>query len=164
MSDPDAIDVFAEIDGVELIQRTPLFKSLGFDETRKLAELVRIERFARGDTIIEQDALGSALYILREGEVDILRTDAEGRAHSVNRLGPGELFGEMSLVDDMLVSADVCVASEAAEVLVIPRREFEELMEADDRFAARVYRAFCSTLATRLRTMSQRFADLESPG
>lgn len=161
MSDPDAIDLFAELDGVELIQRTPLFRSLGFDETRKLAGLVRVERHERGALVLAQDSLGAALYIVRSGEVEVSRTDDEGRAHALNRLGPGELFGEMSLVDDMLVSADVRVVSEAAEVLVIPRGDFEALMESDDRFAVRVYRAFCGTLAGRLRDMSRRFADAD---
>lgn len=161
MTDPDAIDVFDDVDGVELLQRTTLFRTLGFDETRKLAGLLQVERFSRGDTVLAQGALGTALYIVQTGEVEVAHVDDDGESHVLGRLGEGELFGEMSLVDDMLVSADVRVTSDAADILVIPRAGFDELLESDDAFAARVYRAFCQTLAGRLRSTSERLSEAE---
>lgn len=155
-SSDGAIDIFSEVDGIELLQKTPLFARLGFDETQRLAELVRIERWKRGQLVVEQDSLGQALYIVRRGEVAVYDRDASGARHEVSRLGEGELFGEMSLVDDLLASADVEVESDEAELLVIPRDGFEKLVESDDRLAVKVYRSFCRTLSERLRRQNQR--------
>lgn len=153
-----AIDIFSEVDGVELLQKTPLFARLGFDETRRLAKLVRVERGSRGQLVVEQDSLGQALYIVRQGEVTVFRRDESGKRFEIGRLGEGELFGEMSLVDDLLSSADVEISSDEAELLVIGRQDFERLIESDDRLALKVYRSFCQTLSERLRRQNQRLA------
>lgn len=157
-----ALDIFSEVDGVELIQRTPIFAKLGFDETHRLAEIMRVEKHARGTVVIEQDSLGRALYIIRDGEVAVKRRDSKGQRDTIVRLGPGELFGEMSLIDDHLASADVEVTSAELEVLVIQRDDFERLIATDDKLAAKVYRSFCRTLSDRLRRLNQRFAELHS--
>lgn len=158
--DDGALDIFPEVDGVELIQRTPLFAKLGFEETHRLAEITRVEKFPRGRKVLEQDALGNALYIIRSGSVVIRRRDSRGQNDVVGQLATGEIFGEMSLIDDQLVSADVEVVSEELEVLVVPRDAFEQLIAGNDRLASKVYRAFCRTLSDRLRRLNQRFAEL----
>jgi CRP-like cAMP-binding protein len=65
-------------------------------------------------------------------------------------LGAGELFGEMSLVDDLFTSARVEAESDV-ELIVLPRGQFEQLMASDLALAVKVYRAFCRTLSDRLR-------------
>lgn len=158
--DDGTLDLFGEVDGVELIQKTPLFAGLGFEETQRLAEITRLEHFTKGTIIVEQDSLGQALYILRQGQVTVFRRDSKGERDTLATLGTGQVFGEMSLVDDMLVSADVEVTSADAEVLVIPRDAFQLLLGANDRLAVKVYKAFCRTLSDRLRAMTMRFAEL----
>ena len=110
--------------GVDLLQRVPLFRTLGFSETMALSSICRIENRADGVPILQQDSLGQALYILKEGAAVVRRRDpVTGVQSDLNTLAQGELFGEMSLIDDQLVSADV-VAKGAVELLVIPRRDF----------------------------------------
>src|SRR5258705_7338300 len=110
------IEGWNERDGVELFQRLSLFRPLSFEQTRKLASISHIETRSRGEVIVEQDALGLALYLIVSGTVLVTRDapeaaqpppHAEGPALEVSlgRLGVGEMFGEMSLVDDELTSA-----------------------------------------------------------
>lgn len=137
--------------GVDLLQRVPLFRTLGFAETMALSGICRIEKKPDGAVLLQQDALGEALYILKEGAALVRRRDpASGAQKELAALSVGELFGEMSLIDDQLVSADV-VANGPVELLVIPRREFESLLASDDKLALKVYRCFCGALAERLR-------------
>ncbi|MCC7074000.1 MAG: cyclic nucleotide-binding domain-containing protein [Deltaproteobacteria bacterium] len=145
MTDPVILPGFEGFEGVELVQKLPLFRTLTFDETRTLFAIARRERRAAGAVIIDEDALGDALYIVREGSVRITR-----RGVDIGVRGAGELLGEMSLVDDVLTSARVCAES-ACELLVIQRGSFDELMQRDLPLALKVYRAFCRTLADRLR-------------
>jgi PPM family protein phosphatase len=137
---------FEAMEGVELVQKLPLFRTLTFDETRALFAIARLVKKGKGDVVIEEDSLGSALYILRKGTVRI-----ERRGALLGTRGVGELLGEMSLVDDVLTSAEV-VADEDVELLMIPRRDFETLLERDPSLALKVYKAFCRTLSERLRT------------
>lgn len=145
MTGPLTLDGFGEQDGIELVQRLPLFQSLTFDETRRLFASARVETRPAGEVIVEADAVGQALYIVKRGRVRVERGGAV-----LGRLEGGGLFGEMSLVDDVLTSAQV-VADGEVELVVLPRRPFEALMASDATLAVKVYRAFCRTLTDRLR-------------
>jgi CRP-like cAMP-binding protein len=139
------IEGFGEQDGIELVQKIPLFRGLTFDETRRLFAIARRETRRAGEVIVEANAMGQALYIVRRGQVRVLREGA-----LVGKLGEGELFGEMSLVDDLFTSARVEADGEV-ELVVLPRRPFEMLVASDLILAVKVYRAFCRTLSDRLR-------------
>ena len=137
--------------GVDLLQRVPLFRTLGFSETMSLSEICKIEEKDDGNIIIHQDSLGQALYILKQGGASVRRRDPQtGVESELALLAQGELFGEMSLIDDQLASADVIARGEV-ELVVIPRREFERLLASDEKLAIKVYRCFCAALADRLR-------------
>jgi CRP-like cAMP-binding protein len=132
-------------DGVELVQRIPLFRALTADETRRLLAIARVESRPAGEAIVEANAMGQALYVVRRGRVRVVRDGA-----TLGQLGEGELFGEMSLVDDLFTSAAV-VAETAVELVVLPRHPFEMLVASDLMLAVKIYRAFCRTLSDRLR-------------
>jgi CRP/FNR family transcriptional regulator, cyclic AMP receptor protein len=145
--------------GAELLQRVPLFRRLGFAETMLLSGICKIEQKPDGAVIIHQDSLGQALYILKEGSALVKRRDpVTGVEKELATLPQGELFGEMSLIDDQLVSADV-IAKGPVELLVIPRREFETLTSQNDKLAVKVYRCFCAALAERLRKANAKLAE-----
>lgn len=137
------------LEGADRLQKLPLFAGLSYEETNQLAALVRPERRGQGEVIVEEHALGSALYVVLEGRVRIERTSGDG-VEVLGQLGPGELFGEMSLIEDLLTSARVVADGEVA-LLSIPRLPFEKLLAKSDRLALKVYRAFCRQLSERLR-------------
>jgi CRP-like cAMP-binding protein len=143
--EPIPIPGFENMDGVEFIQQLPLFRSLSFDETRRLFSIAYVVDKDEGDVLIEQNALGAALYIVKSGVVDVARD-----GHALGQCGVGELLGEMSLIDDVLTSSEVR-AAEACQFLAIDRRKFDELMDSDPPLAVKVYKAFCRTLSDRLR-------------
>ena len=146
MPGPDPLfEGLGEQDGIELVQRTPLFQPLNFDETRRLFKIARVERHAAGSTLVEANAIGQALFIVKEGNVRVVRDGAV-----IGALGPGELFGEMSLVDDLFTSASVAAETDV-ELVVLPRGPFEALLGSDQGLALKVYKAFCRTLSDRLR-------------
>ena len=149
--------------GADLLQKVALFKTLGFEETMSLAGITHLEKKTEGVKILEQDSLGSALYIIKEGKVAVRRNDA-GTERQVAELSEGQLFGEMSLIEDQLVSADV-VALTLVELIVLPRRSFEKLLEKNPALAAKIYRAFCRSLSDKLRKANQKnFESSKSAG
>jgi CRP-like cAMP-binding protein len=149
-SDDISLELFPEMDGVDLIQKVDLFHTLGFEDTLALAGIARVEKFTVGAKLIEQDSLAQALYIIRDGNVAVTRRDSRGQEDKLARLGPGALVGEMSLIESDLASANV-VADGDVEALVIPRKEFEQLLDENERLALHVYKAFCRSLSARLR-------------
>lgn len=145
---------FGEFEGVELLQKLHLFQKLTFDETSRLGSIIEYLDVPAETVVIEQNALGDALYVIAKGEVRISRDADEDGKHEVNevigKLGEAELFGEMSLIDDVLTSARVTTAT-PCRLLKMPRSAFEAMLAADDKLAVKVYRSFIRTMSDRLR-------------
>jgi len=145
---------FEEVDGIEHLQKLPIFSQLTFDETSKLGAIASHQHVTEGQVIIERHAMGEALYVICEGEVLVTRGgDGEDAKEEFGRLGVGEIFGEMSLVDDMLTSAQV-TATRPGKLLKLPQDEFQKILGDDDKLAVKIYRSFCRTLSERLRQIN----------
>jgi len=147
---------FGELEGIELLQKIPLFSRLTYDETSRLAPIIQHVDVGEGTVVIEQNALGDALYVLQDGEVRVSREveGEHGHDEELGRLKTGELFGEMALLDDLLTSARV-TAMRPTRLLKLPKADFEKLLQADAALAVKVYRSFCRTLSDRLRRANQ---------
>jgi CRP-like cAMP-binding protein len=144
---------FGGFEGVELLQKLHLFKKLTFEETSQLGGIIEYVDLAADTVVIEENALGNALYVIARGAVKVTRDgdgDVQHSTEEVVRLGEGELFGEMSLIDDLLTSARITTVT-ACRLLKLPRDKFEKLMASDEKLAIKVYRSFCRTLSDRLR-------------
>ncbi len=145
---------FGEFEGVELLQKLHLFQKLTFDETTRLGGIIQYIDVPANTIVIEENALGDALYVIAKGEVRITRDINNDGKHDDNeeigRLKDGDLFGEMSLIDDVLTSARVTTIG-PSRLLKMPRAAFESLLASDEKLAIKVYRSFCRTLSDRLR-------------
>ena len=146
---------FGELEGIELLQKIPLFSRLTYDETSRLAPIIQHVDVGEGVVVIEQNALGDALYVVQDGEVRVSReVEGGGDDEELGRLRAGELFGEMALLDDLLTSARV-TALRKTRLLKLPKADFEKLLQVDEKLAVKVYRSFCRTLSDRLRRANQ---------
>ena len=147
-----------EVDGIELLQKLPIFSLLTFDETSRLGKIAQHEQLDEGVSVIEQDELGEALYIIIEGEVVVTRGEKdENPDEELGKLSAGEIFGEMSLVDNLLTSDNV-ITTKACQMLKLPRNEFQEILESDAKLALKIYRSFCRVLSDRLRQVNDLLA------
>ena len=152
---------FGEFEGVELLQKLHLFQKLTFDETTRLGSIIEYLDVSAGTVVIEENSLGDALYVIARGEVIVSRdANQDGKHESleeIGRLRDGELFGEMSLIDDVLTSARITTAVEC-RLLKMPRAKFEALLSQDDKLAVKVYRSFIRTMSDRLRRANAQIA------
>lgn len=142
------------VSGIEKIQEGFLFKGLSFEETRMLAGICKLVNKSDGEIIIEENSIGQGLYLVVKGQVKVFQ--GEGASEKIlAMLKAGEIFGEMSLIEDMLTSSSVSSAGEA-QLLKIGKRDLEKLMEDNSVFTAKIYRSFCIVLSERLRRANQK--------
>ncbi|HRF59876.1 MAG TPA: Crp/Fnr family transcriptional regulator [Fimbriimonadaceae bacterium] len=128
-----------------------LFQGLSDPQLGSLANSCRRRRHARGDTIVFEGDPGHAMYIVVDGRVAISRINEVGdRVHLANR-GPGEHFGEMSLLDGEPRSADV-TTEEPTELLVLEREAFLRTLKSSPDTGLRIMAA----LSRRLRELGDR--------
>ena len=83
----------------DVLGNLPLFAALDDDADTALRGAMRHEQFARGDVIFDEGDSGDKLYAVIEGKVKLARTAPDGRENLQAVLGPGEMFGELSLFD-----------------------------------------------------------------
>jgi len=148
------------IEGIEKIQETSLFEGLSFGETRTLAGICVPVFKRKGDLIIEEEALGEGLYFIVKGDVEVY-TIEDGEEKQLAILKPGDIFGEMSLIEDMLTSSNVRAVNDV-QLLKIMKNDLFALMENDDRLAMKVYRSFCRVLSDRLRKANEKLTEGDS--
>ena len=87
---------------------------------------VRREYYEPGQIVFREGDRGDWLYVVTEGEVEVLKRDAAGTATPLRTLGPGECFGEIALVSDRPRSATVRARC-ATNVLAVDREAFQAL-------------------------------------
>ena len=88
-------------------------------------------RFKKGATIIHEGTTGSNAYLLLSGSVEVYKKVGDEKL-VLSRLVKGNIFGEMSLVDDKPRSATI-VALEDTEVRILSRERFETMLEQNPR-------------------------------
>jgi CRP-like cAMP-binding protein len=100
-------------------------RELGGPERTALAEKIDLLRYAPAETIFNYGDPGHALYIIRSGEVEIYVKNDKGEKIVLEISKPGDIFGEVSLLDDGPRTAWVAAISDV-EVLRLDRAHFED--------------------------------------
>lgn len=124
---------------LEAIRHIGILCNLTREEQQKVAERLIPAPFARGDTITRQDAEAHWLYILMEGQVEVVVRDAKGRLEKVADLGPGSFFGEIGLMTGEPRSA-TAVAHSDVLCYRLDRETFRELIQARPALAEEISR------------------------
>ena len=122
-------------DLVEILGRLTLFADFTRPELEAVAHTVDEEVFAEGQRVLRQGLSGSGFFVILEGQASI-SVDGEQRW----TLGPGDFFGETSVLTGDSPTADV-VATSLLRCAVVPGPELEEFLLARPRFMYRLLQA-----------------------
>jgi CRP-like cAMP-binding protein len=134
-----------------------LFRGLSAEGLERIAAIAGEESHETGSTVFREGEHGDKLYLILEGKVRISRNLAGMGEEALAVLGPGEAFGEMSLIDDTPRSADALV-HERTRLLVITREAFEDLLFVHKDLAYEILWNFVKTLSGRLRDANDKMA------
>jgi CRP/FNR family transcriptional regulator/CRP/FNR family cyclic AMP-dependent transcriptional regulator len=147
---------------LDLLRKTPLFAGLPEEELQTLAGRLGKRTFARGMILFHKDSPGQTLYLIESGLVRIFVLSENGQEMTLNIHGPGECFGELSLLDGKPRSAGA-LALEQTVTYILHRDDFLGCLREHPLLAQRVL----ELLADRLRHLTayaECLAFLDVPG
>jgi CRP-like cAMP-binding protein len=100
-----------------------------------------IQCYQAGDTIFSESESGHEMYIIKSGRVKVIQIKDTGEK-LLSMLGPGNLFGEMALIEAKPRSATV-VAVEKTEVLMVTYTDLEQILSSKPEFLYKLIQVFC---------------------
>src|SRR5439155_6055561 len=102
-----------------------VFAPMSARDTRELLSALEIRDYDAGQAVVREGDPGDAFYILRSGSCAVVKESQDRQV--VNRLGPGDCFGELALLLDRPRAATV-IAQEPCSVFRLEKREFERIL------------------------------------
>jgi CRP/FNR family transcriptional regulator, cyclic AMP receptor protein len=88
------------VDNAEgVLKRAPLFNALDDEDARALRRQMTEVKLSRGEHLFMEGDHGDALYVVLDGKMKLTKTSTDGRENLLAVIGPGEMFGELSLFD-----------------------------------------------------------------
>lgn len=136
---------------IELLKRVSIFEGAAPDLLSEVARSLRPVSVKRGEVVCQMGEPGSCLFLIRNGQVRVSVSEGEDQEVTLGYLGPGDYFGEMSLLTGEPVSANV-TATVQTELSALQGERFRALCDENPI----LYRGICRTLSHRLRETNLR--------
>ena len=149
---------------IQLLKRIDWLSTLSLSDLAAIAGQLRVGNYARGDILFQRGDPGDAFYIIVQGWVNAFVTSDEGSMIVLNQFGPGDIFGEMALLDNKPRSAGI-LALAPLEVLTLSRTAFLTVLRQHPSVALETLRGlshklrFAATYVEKAIAWSQRIAD-----
>ena len=149
---------------INILKQADIFYGLTPTQLELVAGICQEKIYSAGDIILPEGAASDELYLIFQGEVEILinpgliSADEDGRRSPVvvSRLGRGQSFGEIALVDRGLRSATVRAAQNHTSLLMLPRDGLVSLCEAYPQLGYRLMYNLAADLALKVRLVDLR--------
>lgn len=135
-------------DLMTFIHQIELFHGLETSQLACIASLSLCQSYPAGAVIFAQESLADAVYIIGEGQVEVL---IGNQTTPALYLGAGQVFGEMALVDSGTRSATIRVVDDNTTIYRIPSADFLDLCQRDTAIGYLLMRNIAQDLSFKLR-------------
>jgi CRP/FNR family transcriptional regulator, cyclic AMP receptor protein len=139
----------------DVVRRAPLFAALDDEAASTLMQSMTQRHLERGDVLFNEGDQGDRLYVIGEGKIKLGRRSSDGRENLVAILGPGEMFGELSLFDPGPRTMTATAVAET-QLMGIGHDDLSGLLAGRPEVA----KVLLAALAKRLRRTNENLADL----
>src|SRR5215831_950568 len=139
----------------QTLKAVPFFTQLSDRELDVVRAVATEKSYPKNAFVLTEGEMGDSLFMIQSGKVKVFIGDEDGREIILKILGPGDFFGEMSMIDKQPRSASVTTI-EASMFLVLSHAAFERCVEQAPRIANMVMRV----LAQRVREADRKIGTL----
>jgi len=140
---------------ITALRTLPMFESLSNERLEKIARFASLRSVARQTTVLLAGDRTDNIYLILTGMLKVQISDQEGREVILSMLAPGEMFGEMGVIDDHPRSATV-ISTGPCDLVVIPKDDFKVCLA--ENFEVSLY--IIRNLVKRLRVADRKIESL----
>jgi len=134
----------------EITRQSDIFQGLSDGELSQLAKICKMASFPAGKTICSEGECGNEIFVLAEGRASVRAKRTGKKRSKIGSIGQGEIFGEMSIIEDLPRTADL-ITDEDSKLVVIDRFELENLMNRNSHLGKIVMQNMAKGLSRKLR-------------
>jgi CRP/FNR family transcriptional regulator, cyclic AMP receptor protein len=151
-----------EQSAVELLKSVTLFADLEGEELERFSHVAVPRSFPAGTRVFHEGDSSDACYIVKEGSFRVTREHSDGRAITLATLGPGEIFGELAMLDGDERSASAEALTDG-ELLALPAGDVRSLLARHPEIALKLVAGLVRRLrAANVRLSRQSFQTVPS--
>lgn len=138
-----------------ILTRIPVFNGLTKTELRLIEKIVYLRTYHESEIIFVEGEPGAGMYIVESGSVRICLGPNTDEDHEIARLGSGDFFGELALIDDHPRSA-TAVALSATRLVGFFRSDLISIINRSPRIGVKIQGNILKILVKRLRITDQK--------
>ena len=134
----------------EKLAAIPLFQTLNVNELREITSIVHKRTYTEKEYICYQNDPGLGMYIIEQGEANVLLMGKVNGSSQLATISAGECFGELSLLDDSPRSASV-ITTMKSEIIGFFRQDLEELLNRNPKLGSKILMRLAQLVSEKLR-------------
>ena len=143
----------------KILMDMSFFTDLTHDELSAISKIVKKKEYKIGETVFKENEDGTSMYVIRKGEVKACKAAPDGELMTLTMMKDGDIFGEMSFLDERPRSATIVSVSHT-EVYSIEKHDFEKLIDAYPRMVYKILKNIIFTVHTIVRGMNTRYIEM----
>jgi len=140
------------------LQDVGIFNDMSSEDIKKVLGAGKLLNVSAGDIILQTGNTMDEMFVVIDGQIEVSFKEDE---MPFFQLGPGQVFGEMSMLSRTARTAD-CTATSDAQIAIIPRQSLERLIKFEPELAARLLYNLARALSYRLRQTNEHMKVLRS--
>jgi hypothetical protein len=135
------------------LKSVEIFEDLSVGELAAVASVTEDISYGSDETVIKEGEPGDTLYLILEGNVAVIKTEADGMEVTLDHISAGDHFGEMALFEEIPRTATIRT-TEPCRMLFLHKQAFDEMVREYPQIALKI----CKVFSGRIRKLHQRFA------
>jgi CRP-like cAMP-binding protein len=158
MSSQTGVGLMARVD-LKSLKNCFLFEQMNAVEIDTVSSLFKERKLEKGKTVFVEQMPGESLYLISEGSVRITKLIAEGDEKTLVTLSPGDVFGEMAILDGSSRSATARVETDTV-LLSVSKSDFEKLCKSHPGVALKIMRNIICVFSKRIRENNDDYREM----
>ena len=146
---------------VDILKKIPLFSTLSKRELKTISKFAHERVFETNEFVFRTGQPGAAMFIIKEGEVKIVKEISDRKNIEIVKLSTGSIFGELALLDSSPRSAGAIV-SMPTKVIAIFREELNKLLETHPEIGGKIMFHLAVITGKRLKDTTNQLIEMEN--